>query len=84
MPTDIFDKNAIMNAAFALWWDRLTEKTQSILPYKTMGYYSDAAKLVDLFDKARQLKKGRYQQLVNLWGEQLSMTDCYEWIVRKG
>jgi len=84
MPADIFDKNAIMNATFALWWGKLTEQMQVFTPYNTLGYHEKAENLINLLDQVHISDKNQYQQLVNLWAEQLGLSDNYEWLIRKG
>jgi hypothetical protein len=84
MPKDIFEKNASMNAAFALWWSRLTGNKHVELPYKATGFYAKGQSLLSLYDKAKESDKNIYQYLVDLWADELCLKTCYEWITRKG
>jgi len=83
MPPDIFKKNATMNAAYALWWSRLSNDSSVIVPYKVADYMGQGEELFTIIENNKNLNINRYQYTVDAWAEKLQFTDCYEWIKKK-
>lgn len=85
-PKDIFDKNASMNAAFALHWSRITEDNSFLLPYKAMGFFDMGSDLYKIYNKLVDFSQPQVAivAIVNAWAEFLSLKTMYTWSYRKG
>lgn len=82
-PPDIFEKNAIMNAAFAINWARLTGSDIAVLPFKSMGYYDKGYDLFRIFESISDDDPDRYVKNVDGWAPMLQLSSFYEWHFRK-
>jgi hypothetical protein len=81
-PKDIFERNASMNAAFALWWAKLFGEKQAILPYKAMGFTAKGELLLEKFNELKASEEPRYCKLVDGWASILGVSDWYKWVKR--
>ncbi len=83
-PKGIFDRNAAMNAAYAIKWSRISGSRTSLLPYRSMGYINKGTILLDAYEEnARKRDPDRHVEIVNSWARILEMEDWYEWQFRK-
>jgi len=83
-PKEIFDRNAAMNAAYAIKWSRVSGDTMVLLPYRSLGYLNRGEKLLEKYE-ALSTKKDpdRYIETVDAWAKDLKMETWYEWHYRK-
>lgn len=83
-PKEIFERNATMNAAYAINWSKVSGNTMALLPYQALGYISPGEKLLQKYE-ALSTKKDpdRYIETVDAWAEELKMATWYEWRYRK-
>jgi hypothetical protein len=84
-PKSIFDKNASMNAAYAIRWSQISGSKGVLLPYRSLGYINSGNKLHEIY-KAVMDKSDpeRYTEVVDGWARILQMEDWYAWKYRKG
>ena len=82
-PPDIFEKNAVMNAAFAINWARLTGSDIAVLPFKSMGFYDKGYDLFKIFESIPDEDTDRYVKNVDGWAQMLQLSSLYEWHYRK-
>jgi hypothetical protein len=82
-PPDIFEKNAVMNAAFAINWARLTGSDVAVLPFKSMGFYDKGYDLFKIFESIADDDLDRYVKNVDGWAQMLQLSSLYEWHFRK-
>ena len=83
-PKEIFDRNAVMNAAYAIKWSRISGDRMVLLPYQSLGYLKTAEKLLEKYEVLSTKKDpDRYIETVNAWAKALKMETWYEWHYRK-
>jgi hypothetical protein len=83
-PKEIFDRNASMNAAYAIKWSRLSGDTMALLPYQSLGYIKLGEKLIEEYESLSTKKNpDRYVETVDAWAKELRMETWYEWHYRK-
>ena len=77
-PPTIFSANAAMNAAYALFCDRLLGRPLYGVPYRSTGLADRGQALLDLWDQVPS-DATHDRALVNAWGEELGLSDWYTW-----
>ena len=82
-PPEIFERNATMNAAFALFWSRLTGDSVCVLPYKALGFAPKGERLLKAYDEAGKDSPSRHRDIVDAWANELKMANWYEWRARE-
>jgi hypothetical protein len=84
-PKPIFDRNASMNAAYAIRWSQISGSKSVLLPYRSLGYINKGNRLHEIY-KAVMNKSDpeRYTEVVDGWAKVLQMEDWYEWKYRNG
>ena len=83
-PKEIFDRNAVMNAAYAIKWSRVSGDTMVLLPYRSLGYLTRGEKLLEKYEVLSTKKDpDRYIETVDAWAKDLQMETWYEWHYRK-
>lgn len=83
-PKGIFDRNAAMNAAYAIKWSRISGSRSVLLPYRSMGFINKGTLLIDAYEEnARKPDPDRHVDIVDSWAGILKMEDWYVWRFRK-
>jgi hypothetical protein len=83
-PKEIFERNAAMNAAYAINWSKISGDTIMLLPYQSLGYISRGEKLLEKYEAlSTKRDPDRYIETVDAWAEELKMATWYEWRYRK-
>jgi hypothetical protein len=82
-PPEVFEKNATMNAAFAINWARLTGSDVAVLPFKTLGFYEKGQDLFRIYETIPDNDPDRYVKNVDGWAQMLQLVSLYEWRYRK-
>jgi hypothetical protein len=78
-PAQVFDATMAINAAFAQFWAGKWSQPELALPYKASGYAAAGEKLLKIFHDLPD--SGRTDRaLIDAWGTELKLTDCYVWI----
>lgn len=78
-PVTVFNANAAMNAAYAIFCDRLLERELYVIPYRSAGFENTGERLLELSDKIPE-DATHDMDLVDAWGEELEIGDWYYWI----
>lgn len=78
-PPLIFTGNASMNAAYALFCERLLGTSQYTVAYRSIGLEERGRVLLDLWDGVPSGARHDYD-LVNAWGEELGVSTWYKWV----
>ena len=78
MPKKVVNCNAAMNGAYALFWSRILDATQQWVPYKALGYESQADALLKALDTISD-EPEHDCALVDQWALTLGLTGTYEW-----
>lgn len=78
MPPTIFSANAAMNAAYALFCDRLLGRPLYGVPYRSTGFADRGQALLDLWDQM-SADAAHDRALVDAWGNELGISDWYTW-----
>lgn len=78
-PDRIFSGNASMNAAYALFCDRLLSMPRYVVPYRSVGFEQRGRALLDLWDGIPP-NASHDRQLVDAWAEDLGVSDWYRWV----
>jgi len=76
VPSQIFEANAGMNAAFACFWADLWGEEVHAVPYKVAGYGPIADKLMELF-RSIPKQPQHDRALVLAWAEKLGIAGLY-------
>ena len=79
MPPTIFSANAAMNAAYALFCDRLLGRPLYGVAYRSTGFADRGQALLDLWDQISPDAE-HDRTLVDTWGNELGLTDWYRWL----
>ena len=79
MPSTLFSANAAMNAAYALYTDRLLATPLYSIPYRAIGIIDRGQALLDVWDRT-PADAAHDQGLVDAWGEDLGLSDWYQWV----
>lgn len=78
-PSLIYSANASMNAAYALFCDRLLGRAQYAVSYRSVGYEERGRALLELCDSIPS-DADHDRELVDAWGEELGVSDWYQWV----
>jgi len=78
-PPTLFSANAAMNAAYALFCDRLLGRPLYGVPYRSTGVADRGQALLDLWDGV-PMDAANDRTLVDAWGNDLGLTDWYTWL----
>jgi Flp pilus assembly protein TadD len=86
VPSTLLRINDILNAAFALFVDELSEGATAYADaYRKFSTFSDSEKLFALWkEKSKDLKPGDEYDLVDVFAEFLGIRDWYEWKKDRG
>jgi hypothetical protein len=77
-PATVFQANAAMNSAYALFWDRILEQDLYIIPYRSIGYENSGGQLLEILDETPS-DALHDRELVDSWGDELEISDWYRW-----
>ena len=84
-PKSIFDRNASMNAAYAIRWSQISGSKSVLLPYRSLGYINKGNKLHEIYKGVMDKNDPeRYTEVVDGWAKVLQMEDWYVWKYREG
>ncbi len=78
-PPIIFSGNASMNAAYALFCERLLNRSQYVIPYRSLGFEERGSALLKVWDELPSDAR-HDRDLVDSWAEQLEVSDWYRWV----
>ena len=78
-PADLFEKNALMNAAMVLAWSRLSGQRAATIPFESLGLLPRAEQLLASLEKFPAPTSTDHMATVDAWAETLSMSTLYEW-----
>jgi hypothetical protein len=78
-PGPIYNSNAAMNCAYAMFADRLFGTPLYEVPYRSAGFVERGSRLLDLFD-GMATEASADRQLVDAWGQDLGLSDWYTWV----
>ncbi len=79
MPDDALRASLGMNAAFGLFWARLLDLPQFVLPYRAAGYEKLGARLLEAWDNCPP-EPANDCRLVDAWAAVMGISGWYEWI----
>ncbi len=78
-PPTVFAANATMNAAFALFCDRLLGRPLYAVAFRSTGLADRGQFLLDLWDRT-PADATHDRALVDAWGDDLGLSDWYSWV----
>lgn len=78
-PRLIFSGNASMNAAYALFCERLLGRGQYVIPYRSVGFEESGRGLLEIWDRIPSDPR-HDRDLVDSWAEELEVSDWYRWV----
>ncbi len=78
-PPIIFSGNASMNVAYALFCERLLNRSQYVIPYRSVGFEERGNALLNIWDEL-PFDARHDRDLVDSWAEQLEVSDWYRWV----
>ncbi len=78
-PSEIFEKNAAMNTAFALHWCKYSNETTSLTPFKVLGFLHKGQELFDAYETINKDSPDRYVATIDAWAKILKMSTWYKW-----
>lgn len=78
-PPIIFSGNASMNAAYALFCERLLNRSQYVIPYRSLGFEERGGTLLSVWDELPSDAR-HDRDLVDSWAEELGVSDWYQWV----
>jgi len=78
-PKGAYDPNATMNAAHAVFCDRVFGNAGYVIPWRSAGYDKAGRKLLDLMDSV-PADPASDRKLVDAWAEQLGLDGWYQWV----
>ena len=78
-PTLVFSANASMNAAYAIFCERLLNRSQYMIPYRSLGFEERGRTLLGISDELPS--DARHDRaLVDAWAKELEVSDWYRWM----
>jgi hypothetical protein len=78
-PTLIFSANASMNAAYAIFCERLLNWSHYVIPYRSLGFEERGRALLSVSDELPSDAR-HDRDLVDAWAKDLDVSDWYRWI----
>lgn len=78
-PKAAYDPNATMNAAYAVFCDRLFGNAGYVIPWRSAGYDKAGRRLLDVMDSVPD-DGASDRRLVDAWAEQLGLAGWYQWV----
>ncbi len=78
-PPLVFSGNASMNAAYALFCERLLGRGQYVIPYRSVGFEASGRSLLEIWDRIPPDPR-HDRDLVDSWAEELEVSDWYRWV----
>ena len=78
-PKKVYQSNLSMGAAFAEFWARRYADPTLALPFKAAGHLKAGDELLAMLDEFAD-DPAADRQLVDAWGEYLSLTGWYRWV----
>jgi hypothetical protein len=78
-PTLIFSGNASMNAAYAIFCERLLNRSQYVIPYRSLSFEERGRTLLGVWDELPSDAR-HDRDLVDAWAKELEVSDWYQWI----
>lgn len=78
-PPTVFSANAAMNAACALFWDRLLGRPLYAVAFRATGLIDRGQLLLDLWDRT-PADAAHDRSIVDGWAEELGLSDWYQWV----
>ena len=78
-PEDIFKKNASMNAAFAVYWSRISENQHVLIPFMALDVLDKGKELLKVFDNISETDVQKYTKVVDGWALELELSTLYKW-----
>ncbi len=78
-PKQIYDANASMNAAYAVFCDRVFGKAGHAVPYRSAGYEKRGRRLLDFMESIPD-EPSSDGTLVDAWADELGLSGWYQWI----
>lgn len=78
-PPTVFSANAAMNAAYALFCDRLLGRPLYAVAFRSTGLTDRGQLLLDLWDRT-PADAAHDCALVDAWGDDLGLSDWYSWV----
>lgn len=81
-PEDIFEKNAAMNAAFAMNWSRISGDKHLLVPFRSVEALDRGEILLRIYDDISAADPQRCAKTVDGWANNLNMASLYSWNYR--
>ena len=78
-PPSVYKGNVSMNAAFALFSDRLLGSPEFAVPYRAAGHLRTAEQLLSVFD-GTPAEAASDRDLIAKWADELGIADWYRWV----
>ena len=78
-PPLVFSDNASMNAAYAIFSERLLGKSQYVIPYRSVGFEERGRALLGIWDELPSDAR-HDRELVDAWAEELELSDWCRWV----
>lgn len=78
-PKPLYDANAAMNAAYAIFCDRLFGKAGYAIPYRSAGHEKRGRRLLTILETV-PAGATRDRDLVDAWAVELGLSGWYRWI----
>jgi hypothetical protein len=78
-PKPIYDANATMNAAYAIFCDRVFGKAGYSIPYRSAGYEKRGRALLDIWESVPDDPE-HDRVLVDAWATELGLAGWYQWV----
>jgi hypothetical protein len=82
VPSEVFRRNAAMNAAFCLTWAELSGDRTALIPFETLGFLEQGQALFAAYRSVPVDSGERYVVVVDKWAEILEMQGWYVWRFR--
>ena len=77
-PKPIYNANASMNAAYAIFFDRVFGKAGYAVPYRSAGFEKGGRRLLDLLESVPD-EPEHDRDLVDAWADEMDLSGWYTW-----
>ncbi len=78
-PDTVFQPNAAMNAAFAVYWSRISGTGHILLPFVAADALHKGKELLTIFDDISATGAQKYVRTVDAWALKLNLNSVYQW-----
>lgn len=79
-PDFVFERNASMNSAYALWWSNVSGEKACLVPFESLGFKKTGQLLFEALQSIPSDNEMRVLKVTDAWAAILELSTMYEWL----